>query len=263
VGCGHRLVRVRDNGVELASYTYDGFGRRAQKTIDGSTRTYLYGGADILEERIAGAVAKRHVHGPAVDNPLASVTTSGSLWYYLTDHLGSIVQTTGSTGQIDSTRQYGPAGNLLAGTTDSGYAFTGREWDAEVALYHYRARFYDPHLGRFISPDPAGFVDGPNLYAYVLNRPVVSRDPTGRGIVIILSLVLDVLGKAVVYTGGTIVAAAIGEKLSEFIFNKKPPHDAHDPNGAKAPGKPDDVSLHSDEKIRDTEGCRKHVLFSA
>ena len=61
----------------------------------------------------------------------------------------------------------------------SGYAFTGREWDAEVGLYYYRARYFDPALGRFISSDPSGFVDGPNLFAYVGNKPTTYVDPFG------------------------------------------------------------------------------------
>jgi RHS repeat-associated protein len=56
-------------------------------------------------------------------------------------------------------------------------AFTGRDWDAESNLYHYRARSYSAGPGRFISQDPAGQPDGPNRYTYVLNNPLVSVDP--------------------------------------------------------------------------------------
>ena len=49
----------------------------------------------------------------------------------------------------------------------------------EIGLDSYKARFYDPQIGRFMTPDPAGMVDGPNLYAYVLNDPVNFTDPSG------------------------------------------------------------------------------------
>jgi RHS repeat-associated protein len=176
-----RLVRVRDGGVEVASFGYDGFSRRVKKTAGGMTRSYVHDGPDILEERVAESVDQRHVHGPAIDNPLATVS-GGAAAYYLTDHLGSIVQTTNAAAQVTATRRYDLFGNLLVGGATSGYAFTGREWDAETGLYYYRARYYEPALGRFISADSAGFVDGPNLYAYVLNTPTKYVDPSGHNV---------------------------------------------------------------------------------
>ena len=52
------------------------------------------------------------------------------------------------------------------------YLFTARRWDAATALYHYRHRDYTPDLGRFLQPDPLGYIDGMNLYAYVNNNPL-------------------------------------------------------------------------------------------
>ena len=48
-----------------------------------------------------------------------------------------------------------------------------------IALYYYRARYYDSNAGRFISEDPAGALNGPNLYVYVKNNSENSADPTG------------------------------------------------------------------------------------
>jgi len=62
----------------------------------------------------------------------------------------------------------------------SAYAYTGREWDKETGLYYYRARYYDPMEGRFISKDPIGIAGGINLYGYVQNNPVMMTDPTGE-----------------------------------------------------------------------------------
>lgn len=58
--------------------------------------------------------------------------------------------------------------------------FTGREWDKETGLYYYRARYYDPMEGRFISKDPLSFAGGDvNLYGYVQNNPINWIDPWG------------------------------------------------------------------------------------
>ena len=49
-----------------------------------------------------------------------------------------------------------------------------------MADYYYRARYYDPEIGRFISEDPLGFQAGMNFYAYVGNNPINNNDPTGK-----------------------------------------------------------------------------------
>ena len=60
--------------------------------------------------------------------------------------------------------------------TGNRYLFTGREYDFETGLYHYRARAYSPSLGRFLQRDP---VPAMNLYEYVRNNPTVFTDPEG------------------------------------------------------------------------------------
>jgi len=57
-------------------------------------------------------------------------------------------------------------------------AFTGRELD-ETGIYYYRARYYSPQIGRFISEDPIGFWGGINIYSYVDDDPANSTDPQG------------------------------------------------------------------------------------
>jgi RHS repeat-associated protein len=78
--------------------------------------------------------------------------------------------------------EYDAYGNIVA-MLDPGfvqpYAFTGREWDPETGLYYYRARYYDPKIGRFMSEDPIRFLGGVNFYAYVENNPINRTDPFG------------------------------------------------------------------------------------
>lgn len=59
------------------------------------------------------------------------------------------------------------------------FTYTGRQYDRETGLYYYRNRYYDPKIGRFLTQDPLGTVDGYNLYTYVKNNPVNFMDPFG------------------------------------------------------------------------------------
>ncbi len=76
-------------------------------------------------------------------------------------------------------RQYDAWGRLELGTSEPGYSFTGRDWDPEIGLYYYRARHYDPFVGRFLSADPLPLVLGHSLYVYVEDSPANLTDPRG------------------------------------------------------------------------------------
>jgi len=175
----NRLLTVKQGAATLASLTYDGEGRRATKTAAGVTTSFVYDGAQFLEERPSAGSTKRYIYGPAIDQPLAQIV-AGTTTYNVADHLGSTVHTTDTAGNVTLSREYDPWGNALQGAGVGGYAFTGREWDAEIGLYYYRARYYDPKIGRFIGEDPVGYVSGPNPYSYVGNNPAIGTDPTGQ-----------------------------------------------------------------------------------
>src|SRR5262249_42388089 len=157
----------------------DGFGRRVQKIGGGVTHSYIYDARNVAQERLSSGQTLDYVQGAGIDRALAQRDQAGVVSYYLADHLGSIVQTTNGAGAVTLTREDDPWGNLIQGSATNGYAFTGREWDSETALYNYRARQYDPKIGRFISEDPAGFTASPNLFAYVDNAPANLVDPLG------------------------------------------------------------------------------------
>jgi len=123
----------------------------------------------------------RFIHGPGIDEPLAMVR-NGQNYFYHADGLGSIVAITDQSRNIVQKYSYETFG--LPTPTDptfrQPYAFTAREWDRETGLYFYRARYYDPMEGRFISKDPIGFAGGDvNLYGYVWNNSVNFLDSMG------------------------------------------------------------------------------------
>ena len=177
-----RLTNVDLPGGGSASYRYDALGRRFEKTVDGTVTRYLYDGADILLEQDATeAVTARYAHGPLVDQPLA-MTRGGTDAFYLADHQGSIRFLVDGVGSTLNQYAYDAFGRSLVATEgiQNPYTYTAREQDPETGHLHYRARAYDPNLGRFLASDPIGFAGGDaNLYAYVGNDPANFSDPSG------------------------------------------------------------------------------------
>jgi len=85
----------------------------------------------------------------------------------------------GPTGTTTAAFTYEPYGVATkTGTDDTQYRYTGREDDG-MGLMYYRARYYHPRFGRFVSEDPIGLAGGYNLYGYVGGSPVAFRDPSG------------------------------------------------------------------------------------
>ncbi len=172
----NRLVSVSQGGITLASFTYNKEGMRTSKTAGGVTTSYVLDGTSVVEERVTGGGTVKHFQGQGVDRGLASQDGGGAVTYYVRDHLGSTRQSTNASGEATLTRDYDPWGN---GEPAARGSFTGREWDSEAGLYYYRARYYDPSQGRFVSNDPIGLGGGSNFYVYVLNAPVAVTDPFG------------------------------------------------------------------------------------
>ncbi len=118
-------------------------------------------------------------------NRCNSLNSSWSLiWtnrYYLhKNHLGSVVAITNNSWSVVTEYDYDVFWKTtIINWTDiwNTILFTGREYDKEIGLYYFRARYYDAELGRFINRDPIGQVDDVNLYGYVGNNSVMFVDP--------------------------------------------------------------------------------------
>lgn len=168
-----------------ATFKYDPFGRRIQKafTQNGTTTTtnYLHNGDNVVETVDQnGNVLARFDQSLSIDEPLAESTSDG-IDYYEQDGLGSVTSLTNSAGIVAQTYTYDSFGNTTnsSGNVVNPFRYTGRHFNSETKLYYYRARYYDPTTGRFISVDPIDFKDGANLYALAKNNPVLLRDPMG------------------------------------------------------------------------------------
>lgn len=199
----NRLIEA-DNGDITVSFSYDPFGRRIEKKVEQSNRRghhehhgntgeqttrFLYDGQALIQEstiqgnhRAARPETVSYIHGPNIDEPLQGISHNKT-WYYHADGLGSIVALTDKHGNVVQRYDYDSFGNLeqQGEGIEQPFTYTAREFDQETGLYYYRARYYDPQVGRFVSKDPIGFEGGDNnLYGYVLNNPVNWTDPYGK-----------------------------------------------------------------------------------
>lgn len=201
----NRLVAYSGDGVE-ASYTYDALDRRVSKTVNGTTRYYVYdsgqNGAMLDHDDIwmefasvpgeqSAVLARRWLHTDEIDEPLAfedygptsTQPGSGVQRAMYADHANSVTHVVDSqAGRTLASYRYDAFGQreVLNSSLDQPYGFTGREYDEESGLYHFRARAYDPAIGQFLQVDPLGFGGGQlGLFHYVHNDPFNQRDPSG------------------------------------------------------------------------------------
>ncbi len=165
-----------------ASFKYDALNRRIEKTINGTTTQYVYDGMDIIQEINQDGTSKaNYIRGLNIDEPLARIKADGTMRFYKTDALGSVIALTDENGVVKTTYSYDPFGNVtISGeSSDNPFQYTGRENDGTGHLFE-RNRYYSYELLRYISQDPIGFVGGDvNFYVRVGNNPVNWVDPLG------------------------------------------------------------------------------------
>ena len=179
----NRLTSVTLPGTGgVVSFKYDPFGRRIQKSNPSGTTAYVYDGDNIIEELTGttGTLSERYTYGPGIDEPLVG-QRQPQIFYYEADGLGSVTSLTTPSGSVAATYTYDSFGFMTAstGSATNWYRYAARQFDSDTALYYYRARYYDPTTGRFLSEDPVRFQAGVNFYSYVRNNPLNFVDPAG------------------------------------------------------------------------------------
>jgi RHS repeat-associated protein len=211
-------ISRKSDSATVGQYTYDARGRRIQKivsnggitgTVSNGTTRYLYDSDQCIEELDdTGSTTRQFVWGQYIDELVQMKTDvdTGSQplspgdYYLLSDLLYRSAALTDSSGDIVEAYDTDAYGNTLVFSgpgTDSDwftdddvlsnqpaceYIFTGRHYDPESQIYFYRARYYHPQLGRFISRDPIGYSDSLNLYEYVKGHAAIALDPTGQAL---------------------------------------------------------------------------------
>jgi RHS repeat-associated protein len=205
---GHTLTydawnRLVTDSAGTTSYTYDANGRRITETHgDTTTNLYFTTQGQVIEERAAspGTVTAQSVWGIDYVNSLVvrdDNTTSGNLGltgsglgtrtYYQHDANWNVTATVDTSGDVINRYVYTPYGvqSVLTGvwTTSSGsnseYGFQGGRFDISTGMHRFGARDYDPATGTWREQDPAGYVDGANVYRLEDDGPIIFCDPSG------------------------------------------------------------------------------------
>ncbi|MFB2974897.1 RHS repeat-associated core domain-containing protein [Microseira sp. BLCC-F43] len=213
------IIERKDADSDAEYYVYDSSGSRVRKVTERYDKpgkvvqievahieeTIYLGGVEIRQTRVKRRIRgketvteERHCLRVMDDTTCIAVRNQWTkrkrpqglknpqVRYQLDNHLGSATMEVDDQGQLISYEEYFPyggtafvAGKSLAEVKLKHYRYSGKERDAATGLYYYGARYYAPWLGRWMSCDPAGTVDGLNLYAFVGGNPINFRDKKG------------------------------------------------------------------------------------
>jgi RHS repeat-associated protein len=163
------LHQLSGSTIDGAAYTVDSAGNRTAKTDWQAGVTSNYSGVypersrrdgdNFIEEtNSSGSAVARYSQGLNIDEPLAMLRSSTTS-YYEVDGLRSVTSLSNVAASLAQTYGYDSFGRQTSssGSLVNPFQYTARESDTETGLYYYRARYYAPGSGRFLSEDPIRF----------------------------------------------------------------------------------------------------------
>lgn len=181
---------------EQTWYVYDANGERVRKVTELNgvvlkERIY-FGTFEVFRNNGPNSLVRETLHITDGGHRFALVETRTDtqlpqtlIRYQLDNHLGSSSVELDELARIISYEEYTPYGSTsfqaVRSQTEAAkrYRFSGMERDEENGANYHKARYYIPWLGRWLSADPKGLIDGPNLYRYSRNNPIKLTDPNG------------------------------------------------------------------------------------
>jgi RHS repeat-associated protein len=193
----NRLIEAKEAGVFTAEYLYDSLNRRLSKKIttpnglNDSILQFIYwnnfeiaaydSSQNLIHFRALGRGRGADV-GAAI-----ALELNGATYCPIHDARGNISELLSLDGTPYETMRYSAFGiptiydarGDVVELSRSPWLYASKRFDAETGFFHFAKRYYNPKLGRWVTPDPLGFADGPNLYAYVHLSPMILFDPYG------------------------------------------------------------------------------------
>lgn len=212
-----RLTAVEDDSHQI-QYTYDSFHRRISKSVDGKITYFLYQGDNEIGALVDGQLTELRVLGHGVEVGAAiALELQGKVYLPIHDPWGNVVTLLNTSGRSIESYRYTAFGETT-NSKKTPWQYASKRFDPETGLVYFGRRYYEPQTGRWITPDPLGFEDGLNQYAYVHNNPLAYVDPDGQFAFLLLPLAISmvadyVLPSAVVmlqeYTGCAMAAGLL------------------------------------------------------
>lgn len=226
LGCLRRVTSASGDLVRQMLSDYRG--RRLRQTdACGTTTTYVSPTYEVTRSTAGEVSITKYLADRR--GPVAAIMSGSEsqIVYFRRDHKGSMTHTFDSTGNVVSRIAYSGYGEsqVVGGSGDLCARYEQRLWDSEIGLYYFGARYYDPVIGRFLTPDSrlgahdylrAGAL---NRYAFELNNPINLIDPTGHSADwiggLVAGLVIVGVGIAIVASAGAAApAAAVAAEVS-------------------------------------------------
>ena len=239
-----RRLSIVEIGTKKYLYKYDSLGQRVIKEEGNNKERYQYQDGRIKQVEKEGEYSL--IYSYSSNGIIQSVSEISNkdikTYFYLIDIIGNIVGLVDENGNIVVEYDYSSYGKVEVKKDTVGISkkdhirYKGYIYDEETKLYYLISRYYDPEIGRFISPDSVEYIEpssisGLNLYVYCCNDPISMYDPSGNFAlstfligVAITSLVSwglsELFGAQIVGGTGSIVngVSAISTGVSLFAF---------------------------------------------
>ncbi len=173
-----RLIGVSINGKKY-TYTYDAFNRRLSKRTPKETIRYIWQ----IKNEIGSSKGELRILGEGLGAEIGAtvfIQLTKKLYVPFHDQRGALTVLVDLKGKPVETVRYTAFGEELTNTAYTPWHFASKRLDPETGYLYFSRRYYSPSFGRWITPDPQGFADGPNLYAYVANTPLFTIDLYGE-----------------------------------------------------------------------------------
>ena len=201
---GRQLASMQKDGTTL-SFSYNDAGLRTEKTVNGSTRRYIWNSSQLMAD--VGASDAFYFHyssGGELIGYTYKTADAETECILVKNQQGDVERVISADGTILASYTYDAWGNVL--TSEGSLAasnpirYRGYYFDTETSLYYLQSRYYNPAVGRFVNGDSllngkAGTI-GFNLFSYCGNNPLKHVDPSGYFFSDILSFLDTVLAEA-------------------------------------------------------------------